>query len=911
VTESIQQVQRAFAAYAVEREIGSGGMATVYLAHDKKHDRKVAIKILHADLAAVLGAERFLHEIRVTANLQHPHILGLIDSGVLNDAGELQARPYYVMPYVEGESLRQRLDREQQLPIRDSVRIATEVASALDYAHRHGVIHRDIKPENILLHDEGAIVTDFGIALAVTEAGGPRITQTGISLGTPGYMSPEQATGERTITGRSDIYSLGAVTYEMLSGEPPFTGPTSQAVIARVITEEPRPITSQRRNVPLNVAAAVSHALEKIPADRFASAREFAEALNNPSFGFSGMRSITGDASISRLRRIAYASAAAAILMTGVAIWGLMHHTPVQQALRYSLALDSTESLAPGGGAFYGRLAISPDGSRLAYIGGPREQLLIRERNQLHATAIAGTEGVRSPFFSPDGNRVGFIRAGHILQIVSLKGNNLTTVTDSLVGWAGLSWGRDGFIYADGQAQAPLVRVEAKPGAVAQRFTALDTAHGEFDQLWPDVLPNGKGVLFTAAASGTKGLKLRSVTVADIPSGHSHVLVPDALYARYSSTGHLLYVTANRTLMVVPFDQDSKRITGEPTAIAEGVKLDDESSPALDISKAGTLIYATRERESESELVWITRDGKPHAVDSDWKASFAHPSISPDGSQVVVSAARGSTTSGIWVKQLDRGPSIKLSMDGTINVSPDWSPDGRSVTFSSNSNTTYDLWTQRADGSAPAVLQFHEKWTLVELVEPVWSSDGKWLVFQENDETENAGDILALRPGIDTAPLRLIDSGFAERAPNLSPDGRWLAYMSNESGRAEVYVVPFPNTKAAKWVISARGGSEPLWSHSGRELFYRDGADNLVSVAVKTTPTFSPGRSTGLFSTTAYGSCEVDRTAELATKRCGREYAIAPDDRRFLMIREATAPARDKLIVVDNWFEELKAASKK
>src|SRR6202011_869458 len=284
MADRFELVQLAFTTYTIERELGAGGMATVYLAHDKKHDRKVAIKILHAELSAVLGAERFLQEIRVTANLQHPHILGLIDSGLIGeDVGELKGRPYYVMPYVEGESLRQRLDKEQQLPVSDSVRIATEVASALDYAHRHNVIHRDIKPENILLHDGSAIVADFGIALAVTQAGGARITQTGLSLGTPGYMSPEQAMGERTITARSDIYSLGAVTYEMLAGEPPFTGPTVQAVVARVMTEEPRPLTSQRRSVPPHIEAAVSRALEKLPADRFVSAHEFAEALNNPS----------------------------------------------------------------------------------------------------------------------------------------------------------------------------------------------------------------------------------------------------------------------------------------------------------------------------------------------------------------------------------------------------------------------------------------------------------------------------------------------------------------------------------------------------------------------------------------------------------------------------------------------------
>src|SRR5215471_8522980 len=254
--------------YRIERTLGQGGMATVYLAHDLKHDRKVALKVLRPELAAMIGAERFLAEIKTTANLQHPHILSLFDSGSAN--GQL----FYVMPYVEGETLRGRLQRETQLPVAEAVRLATEVAGALEYAHRHGVVHRDIKPENILLQDGSALVADFGISLAVQEAGGERMTQTGMSLGTPQYMSPEQAMGQRSIDARSDIYALGAVTYEMLIGEPPFTGPSAQAIVAKVLTESPREMTAQRRSVPPSVALAVEHALEKLPADRFASARE-------------------------------------------------------------------------------------------------------------------------------------------------------------------------------------------------------------------------------------------------------------------------------------------------------------------------------------------------------------------------------------------------------------------------------------------------------------------------------------------------------------------------------------------------------------------------------------------------------------------------------------------------------------
>ncbi|MGH7514480.1 MAG: serine/threonine-protein kinase, partial [Gemmatimonadales bacterium] len=272
--ELLNRLQSALAdRYRIEGEIGAGGMATVYLAQDLRHDRKVALKLLRPELSAVIGAERFLAEIKLTANLQHPHILPLFDSG------EADSHLFYVMPFVEGESLRSRLNREKQLPVAEAVRIATEVASALDYAHRHGVVHRDIKPENILLHDGRALVADFGIALAASKAGGNRMTETGMSLGTPHYMSPEQAMGERDITARSDVYALGVVLYEMLTGDPPFTGSTAQAVVARVLTEAPRPILPQRHTIPPEVEAAVLTALEKLPADRFGTAAEFAEAL--------------------------------------------------------------------------------------------------------------------------------------------------------------------------------------------------------------------------------------------------------------------------------------------------------------------------------------------------------------------------------------------------------------------------------------------------------------------------------------------------------------------------------------------------------------------------------------------------------------------------------------------------------
>jgi serine/threonine protein kinase/Tol biopolymer transport system component len=892
MSETIQQVQQAFTAYTIERELGAGGMATVYLAHDKRHGRKVAIKVLHAELAAVLGAERFLQEIRVTANLQHPHILGLIDSAIVAE-GELQGRPYYVMPFIRGESLRERLNKEQQLPVSDAVRIATEIASALDYAHREGVVHRDIKPENILLHDGSAIVADFGIALAVTQAGGARMTQTGLSLGTPSYMSPEQAMGERTITARSDIYSLGAVTYEMLAGEPPFTGPTVQAIVARVMTEEPRPLTASRRNVPPHVAAAVARALEKIPADRFASAHEFSEALHNPSFTPAATSApVARDRNSRRLLWALYGAGALLVLMTAGAIWGWMRPAPPKQVVRYALVFDSTEAMAA---SVWGRLDLSPDGSRVAYVGGPRSQLLIRSRNQLHASPIAGTERAINPFFSPDGQRVGFLSGGN-LQLVSLNGGSRITVTDSLVGLAGASWGPDGFIYVDGRGDVGLVRVAAKAAAVPEWFTRLDTASGEFDHTSPDALPNGKGVLFTVAFRGKDAAGTGTsyaIAVADISSGTHRVLVRDAMYARYAPSGHLLYVMNNRTLMVVPFDQNSMKITGEPTVVTEGLSRGVVGSSDLAVSKTGTLMYATSTGERKRELVWVTRDGKVQSVDPAWAEDFRSPALSPDGKRLAVEIGLAE----IWIKHLDRGPSIKLTVDERISLYPTWTPDGRSVTFFSNTGAAA-LWTKRADGSAAATLQLRERRNPFS---PRWSPDGKWLVYQTRIGSSGSGDILGIRPGIDTAPVPLVATRFTEIAPAISPDGRWLAYSSNESGQDEIYVVPFPNTGAAKWAVSTHGGTEPLWSHGGGELFYRDPANTLMAVEVSTTPTFSAGRSAALFS--AVGFVRFGGSPQ---------YAVAPDDRRFLMIRPlATNAPYEQLIVVDNWFEELKAKARK
>jgi tRNA A-37 threonylcarbamoyl transferase component Bud32 len=408
--------------YRIERELGQGGMATVYLAQDLRHDRKVAVKVLRPELAAVIGAERFLSEIKTTANLQHPHILPLFDSGAANSF------LFYVMPFIEGESLRDRLNREKQLPVNDAIRIATEVAGALDYAHRHGVIHRDIKPENILLHDGRALVADFGIALAASKAGSTRMTETGMSLGTPHYMSPEQAMGERDITARSDVYALGCVTYEMLVGDPPFTGSTAQAIVAKVLTEKPAPPSRSRDTVPESIDAAVLTALAKLPADRYASAAAFSEALNGSGStrGMPRPQRVARDGG--RHRRLLLAG----VVVVGLAMlaaWGWLRPAAPEPAgvRKVDVVLPDSAPVEFIGEATIGvgqtAIAISPDGRTLAYIagGGPRPRIYVRPLDRFEATPLPGTEGAFHPFFSPDGGWIGFF-ADNQLRKVSTAG---------------------------------------------------------------------------------------------------------------------------------------------------------------------------------------------------------------------------------------------------------------------------------------------------------------------------------------------------------------------------------------------------------------------------------------------------------------------------------------------------------
>ena len=877
--------------YRIQRELGAGGMATVYLAHDIKHDRDVAIKVLHPDLGAALGADRFLSEIRTTARLQHPHILPLLDSG---DAGGLL---YYVMPVVAGETLRARLLREQQLPIADSVRIAREVASALDYAHRQGVIHRDIKPENILLHDGQALVADFGIALAVQQAGGQRMTQTGLSLGTPQYMSPEQAMGEKQIDARSDVYALGAVTYEMLAGEPPFTGPNVQAVVAKVMSSEPEPVTTIRKTVPPYVAAAVHTALEKLPADRFATAADFATALATPT-STTASRGAAGTALPWWQRRaMPIIVALGAIVVVGVLASvlairksGAPSTTGVN---RLGLELGAGKALASVGGV---RLAWSPDGRAFVYVGvGPRGTplLYLRSLNSLEATPIAGTDGADSPFFSPDGQQVGFLEnSPYSMRVVPRTGGTpRVVVKDSISGGSG-DWSADGYIYFDGATTISRIRPD---GTGRQAIATLDTLRNEIGVAWPQALPNGRGVIFRVRRTGDD-VGQYSIDVVD-PKTHSRKELVKATMARYAPSGHLLYVLGDGSLMASRFDLGRLELTGTPMLIARGVSIGAFGAADLALSPDGSLLYTAGGRVASVEPEWVTRNGVATKVDPalpDFVS--AGLALSPDGSRLaldVLVSASVNRTEDIWVKQLPAGPFSRLTAEGEQNRRPSWSHDGRDVLFLSSRSGSSALFRQRADGSAPAKLVTERSGGIDEGFE---SPDGRWLVLRTATNTPGNGDILARQIGGDTTLKAIVATRFQELAPALSPDSRWLAYSSDETGRSEIYVSPFPDAAAGRVQISTSGGSAPRWGKKGDELFYISASNDMMDARIRTGPDFAVLAQSKLFSTVGF----------IAAAHA--VYDVTADGQRFVMLRPymAEGDAAPHLILVQNFLTYLK-----
>jgi serine/threonine-protein kinase len=789
--------------YRVDRELGRGGMATVYLAHDIRHDRKVALKVLHPDLAAALGAQRFLAEIRTTANLQHPHIVPLHDSG---ESGGLL---YYVMPFVEGESLRDRLEREHLLPIDDAIRISTEVADALGYAHSHGVIHRDIKPENILLHGGHAVVADFGIALAVQAAGTARLTQTGLSLGTPQYMSPEQAMGEAKIDARADVYALGVVTYEMLIGEPPFTGPSLQAIIARVVSEEPRHLTSQRKSIPPQVESAVLKALEKIPADRFATPAEFSAAMR----GTAPVRARSGAGS--KWREISIALGALAILLAAGLVWSLGKGSP-GNTLPPLTARITAGAQAPSN---FAEIALSPDGSQLAYVtsgafdGG---RIWIRSMADGSARPIAETESARYSFWSPDGKSLGFFSNGS-LRVVTLASGAVRTLAPAPNVAPGAAWGANGDIlytpFFTGIWIVPASGGEPHP-----------FSHTYVIEREPSFLPDGQHFFYWRAETGRAAVAY----VGDLKSGESKLLAKDISSPKYLSPGYVAYFRSGESeleqpgaLFVQKFDERKLAMVGDPTTLSLRVE---RPLQYASFTAAGDLVLmrearANAKSHGQDTVFWLNRAaGTTIPINGNgptWTYSIAH-----DGRRVAFAGL------GLWLYDPARDISVRIPTKLVAPWPPVWSPDDREIA----ANKESQIAIIPVDGRTPErAVKASDDGTWADPAD--WSSDGEIYFIREPAENHPQRELW--RHNVASGRNEHVSTGPGQIfGVRTTPDGKWIAWESDATGRREIYLGPRAGT-ATPLRVSKAGGGSPRWSRGGRELLYIAGDGHIVSVNVQ------------------------------------------------------------------------------
>jgi serine/threonine-protein kinase len=772
------------------------------------------------------------------------------------------------------------------------------VADALDYAHRHGVIHRDVKPENILLHDGRAQVADFGIALAVSSAGaGTRMTETGMSLGTPHYMSPEQAMGQREINARSDVYALGCVLYEMLCGEPPFTGPNAQAIIARVMTETPRSLTLQRKSIPPHVEAAVNAALEKLPADRVATAAQFAEALRRPgSLPPTAHHTATAPAAARRGNRWLTAALSVAVLAVGAALGATFtrHRPPVPQVVRFTLPMRSGQRLV-NSRSIDASFALSPDGTRIAYAandsGASQPTLHLRSLDQFTSTAFPGTEGVLNVFWSPDGLWIGALTINRTILKVSASGGPaslLATGADLTYGVP--SWGDDHFIVY--MVNGFPTRVGDGGGAAT---TLVDTTRSNARGDSPVLLPGSRAVLMAVCHDAVAAACDPDLGVVDIATGKVKVLVAGATRGWYLPSGHLVYGTKEGALFAVKFDLKSLAVTSAPVAVLDGIATGSRRAIAhAALSASGTMAYLPGGAQASAVIVQRDRTGHEEVIVAK-PGAYSGPRLSRDGRRLVLSAPDAKGMTQVWIHDRASETTRQLTFDGT-SVRPTWSPDGSRVAFSAERGNRWNVWWAPADGSAPGA-RAGDGPEVNGSTAVSWTRDGRWIVLDgspEDHKGPGGEDVFAIPMSDTSHTMRpAVATPFDEQSGEVSPDGKWIAYNSNDAGRYQVYIQPFL-APGGRTLISAGRASEAAWLSNNELVYVNNDADSLILAHLDFGPTIKVTR-TALFDARNY----------LRGSQSSRNYDVSRDGTHFIFVKPLAGQAAAEPVVVLNWMTEV------
>jgi serine/threonine-protein kinase len=871
--------------YNIIEELGQGGMGIVYKAEDIKLKRTVALKFLAPELIRDPEAkERFIHEAQAASALDHPNIC------TVYEIDESDGQMFIAMAYVEGQSLRKKVS-QGPLKLDETLDIAIQVAEGLQEAHGKGIVHRDIKSANIMVTSKGqAKIMDFGVAKL---AGRTKFTQTGTTMGTVAYMSPEQSRGER-VDFKTDIWSLGVVIYELIVGSLPFKGDHEQAVMYSILNEEPEPMTGLRTGVPMELERIVSKMLAKNKAARYQHVdeipvdlrgiKERPDSISMTATQKTSARSIKPRSRF--LRLLPWSLTCLMALVLAVAHWSPWRAGPSEDLPSIRLTVP-TQPLAQPSAVTETRgntIVISPDGTKVVYAieSEKTAQLYLREIDQFDSTPISGTENAYSPFFSPDGQWVGFFSEGKLKKVLLSGGQPV--VLCSTPATIGGTWGPDDKIVF-GVAGEGLKQVSAS-GGVPEAITKVDFENGEWSHCVSEILPGGKKILYTIYDGSAFALH---IVMLDLETKEKQILIEGAAHAYYAPTGHLIY-SQEGTLMAAPFDVARLRLTGPSISVLDGIMVRIFRGTLSSFSQNGTLIYIRgSEQTEENMLVWVDRQGKSQPV-TESQRLYLGPRISPDGKKLAM-WIRDEKGGQVWIYDISRGTLSRLTSEGQ-NFWPIWTPDGKKVTFPSmrTGSEGIGIFMKPVDRSLPGKQLTQASSSQQPLS---WSPDGKSLVFHQSIHPITGWDIWMLTLGDDSTPSPILNSESNERLPALSPDGRWLAYASDESGRPEVYITTFPSP-SGRWQISTQGGSEPAWARDGKELFYRN-ADKMMAVDIVTDPDFIPGKPQLMFE------------GSYIPHFYGRNFDVEPDGNRFVMVKAVEQESvLTQINVVLNWFEELK-----